>query len=387
MLAAPVDARHSRFWLQIDDSRLEHVLGRLANATWPVVPDTPPGTDGVAPALVRAFVDHVTGPDYDWRAQEAAINALPSFVAQIHGLSIQFLHIQGSGPAPRPLLLCHGWPGGILEFLDVADRLSHPERFGGTVSDAFTLVIPTLPGFGLSSPPPRPIGPRRIARIFDTLMREELGYEGYVAQGGDWGSVVASWLGHESPACRAVHLNFHLGWAMGLERPITPDELAAGERNAAFMAREGAYIALQSTKPLTLSYAMADSPLGAAAWIIEKFADWSDPRDTTLWERFDRDRLSTLIMVYLLTDAFGTASWLYRGLFGVGERPDAVARVAKPTGLANYPHEIGSWPRAMVERRYDVRHWSAPQRGGHFAAFEQPATFADDLIAFGRTIR
>lgn len=386
MIAAPADARHARFRLAVDDARLSHVLARLSGATWPVMPDNPPGHDGVDPMLVRQFVDHVTGKDYDWRVQEAAINALPSFVADIDGYQIQFLHVAGSAPRPRPLLLCHGWPGGMLEFVDLAERLAHPERFGGAVEDAWTLVIPTLPGYGLSSPPPRPIGPRSIARLFDRLMREELGYESYVAQGGDWGSVVASWLGYESPACRAIHLNFHLGWAMGHERPATPEELAAGQHNAQFMACEGAYIGLQSTKPLTLSYAMADSPLGAAAWIIEKFASWSDLRTASLWEHFDRDRLATLIMAYLLTDAFGTASWLYRGLLGTEERPDPDARVARPTGIAVYPCEIGGWPRTMVERRYDVVHWAEQPRGGHFAAFEQPALFAEDLIAFGRAV-
>ena len=380
-----IRARPYRF--SIPESRLGHVLDRLRNADWPDIPDNPPGTDGVDPALVRAFVDHVTGDGYDWRAQEAAINALPSHVAEIDGEAIHFLHYPGSGSAPRPLLLCHGWPGGFLEFTEVAERLAHPERFGGDAEDGWTVVVPSLPGYGLSAKPPRPIGPRRIAQLFDRLMVETLGHASYVAQGGDWGSVIASWLGHESPACSAIHINFQLGWAMGREKPETEEEQAAARRNAAFMAEEGAYIALQGTKPLTLSYAMADSPLGAAAWIIEKFANWSDLRGANLWDHFDRDRLSTLIMIYLLTDSFGTASWLYRGLFGPGERPAPDARVARPTGIACYPAEIGHWPRSMVERVYDVVHWSTPARGGHFAGFEQPALFVDDIMAFGRALR
>ena len=374
------------YFFSVPPQRLEHVLGRLREAQWPVIPDNPPGNDGVDPALVRAFVDHVTGSGYDWRAQEAAINALPSYSVEIEDFEIHFLHFKGSGPSPRPLLLTHGWPGGFLEFLDVAERLAHPERFGGRTEDSWSVVIPSLPGYGLSSRPARPIGPRRIAELFDRLMNEVLGYTSYVAQGGDWGSVISAWLGCISPACEAVHLNFALGWALTQHEPRSEAEIAAAARNAAFMAREGAYIALQGTKPLTLSYAMADSPLGAAAWIIEKFATWSDLRGAPLWDYYDRDRLSTLVMLYLLTDSFGTASWLYRGMHGDGERVPSGIRVTKPTGIAVYPAEIGAWPRSMLERVYDIAYWSELPRGGHFAAFEQPALFAQDLLAFRRVL-
>lgn len=371
------------FRIDIPQARLDRIAARLRDAEWPDVPDGAPWEYGTSARELRGLVDYWLD-DYDWRAQERALNEWPQFVARVDGYDIHFVHVRGAGAHPRPVLMTHGWPGSFIEFVKVIERLTQPARFGGRDEDALSLVIPSLPGYGFSSKPRQPIGPHRIAQLFDKLMTEQLGYRDYIAQGGDWGSSVSSWLGVDRNGCAAVHLNFVLGWRAPSARPETDEEHAALKYFKDLWRTEGGYMLMQASKPLTLSYAMHDSPLGVAAWILEKFKTWSDVGDD-LWSVYTRDELITNIMIYLVTETFGTAAWLYNGIYKEPIPPEA--RVDKPVGIARFPREIAFLPRSLVEKSYRVVRWTEMPKGGHFAAFEQPELFAADVLAFGRDLR
>ncbi len=326
---------------------------------------------------------------FDWRAQEAALNRLPQYIVPVEGLDIHFLYERGSGPVPLPLLISHGWPGSVFEFAEIIEPLAHPERFGGSADDAFDVVAPALPGFGFSGKPDRPMGPRAMAGVFAELMTGVLGYEGYLAQGGDWGGAISSWLGYEhTPACRAIHLNI-----MTMRHPDGPqgdEEKAWARRFEQEQEVEMGYRTQQATKPQTLSYAMMDSPVGVAAWIVEKWNSWSDTEGDDIESVYTKDRILTNIMVYLVTGSFNTASWIYYGRREEGGRvlsPEG-RRVEVPTGCALFPKELLSWPpRSYVERVYNVTHWTEMPRGGHFAAMEEPGLLVEDIRAFARELR
>ncbi|HQR03797.1 MAG: epoxide hydrolase [Proteobacteria bacterium] len=372
------------FTIDIPQHRIEWILRRLAEAHWPDVPAVPAWGLGTDPACLRELVTHWLG-EYDWRKEEAALNRWPHFLADVEGQTLHFLHVRGSGANPRPVLLIHGWPGTFTEFLGVIERLAHPERFGGRAEDGMSLVIPSLPGFGFSGKPRTPIGPRAIAGLFDRLMTEVLGYDGYLAQGGDWGSSISYWLGREGRGCGAVHTNFIAGWGMTNMDPAS--ELFQASRAKFFdIARsEGGYQSIQGTKPLTLSYALQDSPLGTAAWILEKFRSWSHLLDGQLWSVYDRDALITHLMVYLVTDTIGTSTWIYT-LMGQDGSP-LPGRFDKPLGVANFPGELFVLPRTYYESQFPILRWTDMEKGGHFAAMEQPALFAAELQAFMARIR
>lgn len=369
------------FRIAIEQAALDRIEAKLRDARWPDIPAGAPWQYGTDPQVLRELVEYWLH-SYDWRAREAELNRWPQFTARVEDCDIHFIHVRGSGDNPRPLLLSHGWPGSFAEFVKVIEPLTHPERFGGSAADAFSVVIPSLPGYGFSSKPATTIGPRTIARLFDALMTEVLGYRGYLAQGGDWGSVVSSWLGYEGSGCAAVHLNLVLIWRGADVRPETPEEKAAMKLNQKFWRDEGGYMSIQSTKPLTLSYALHDNPLGVAAWILEKFHRWSDLQNGDLWSVYARDELLDDIMLYLVTDTFGTAAWLYNGLYK--ELPPAGAYVQRPTGVAVFPREVAHLPRSLVQRSYNIVHWEEQPRGGHFAALEQPQLFVEALRRFAR---
>jgi microsomal epoxide hydrolase len=327
--------------------------------------------------------------EFDWRAQEVVINRFPHFIAPVDGIDLHFIHEKGSGPAPLPLIISHGWPGSIVEFLEIIEPLAHPERFGGSSEDAFDVIAPSLPGFGFSGRPPRPIGPRKIARLFATLMTDVLEYNSYLAQGGDWGGAISSWLGFEhAPACRAIHINIFT--MRPPDGPQGREEQAWATQFKCDQLMEDGYRTQQATKPQTLSYAMMDSPVGVAAWIIEKFNSWSDTVGDNIESVYTKDELLTNIMVYLVTRTFNTASWIYYGRREEGGRvlsPDG-QRVEVPTAAALFPAELLSWPpRSYAERVYNITRWTEMPRGGHFAALEQPTLLIDDIRAFARTLR
>ena len=320
---------------------------------------------------------------YDWRKWEAALNGFPQLVADVDGLDIHFYRENGSGPSPKPLILSHGWPGSVFEFLHIIDKLAHPEKHGGNVKDAFTVIVPSLPGYGFSGKPKRPVGPRTAARYFDKLMTDVLGFDGYIAQGGDWGSMVSGWMGYEGKGCRAVHLNM-FGWRSPGVHPQTTEEKEYAQRAKMLFELEGGYFREQATKPQTLSYAMMDSPVGACAWIVEKFHGWSDTRkgfETT----YTKDQLLTNVMLYLVTRSFNTATWMYRGLVedASGAGVPNGARIERPVGIAVFPTDLIPFPpRSMCERHYNIARWTEFAEGGHFAALERPDDLVGDIRAF-----
>ncbi|HEX2591858.1 MAG TPA: epoxide hydrolase [Rhizomicrobium sp.] len=326
--------------------------------------------------------------DYDWRQWEAAFNRFPQYKARVDDLDIHFLIEKGSGPSPKPLILSHGWPGSIFEFLHIIEPLAHPERFGGDEKDAFTVVVPSLPGYGWSEKPQRPIGPRYTAKLFDKLMTDVLGLPNYIAQGGDWGSAVSGWMGYDGKGCRAVHMNM-LGWVSPGVRPETPEELAHAKIAAQRFSVEGAYFREQTTKPQTLSYGMMDSPVGACAWIVEKFHGWSDIRKGFA-NIYTKDQLLTNVMIYLVTKTFNTAAWMYRGRVEEAQSMEPVpkgAKITKPVGIAAFPFDLSPFPpRSLAERSLNIVHWTDFAEGGHFAALERGEDLVNDVRGFARKL-
>ena len=376
------------FRVAVPEKTLERIRAKVAGYTWHYMPDDGGWSYGANLDYMKELCAYWLD-EFDWRAQEAVLNRFPQFTVPVDGIDIHFIHEIGSGPAPTPLLISHGWPGSVAEFRNVIEPLAHPERFGGDVADAFDVVAPSLPGFGFSGRPSRPMGPRGMANVFAKLMTEGIGYDRYVAQGGDWGGAVSSWLGYEhAPACKAIHINI-----LTMRHPDGPQ----GAEEEAWEARfeeeqimENGYRTIQATKPQTLSYAMNDSPVGIAAWITEKFNSWSHTDGDDIESAHTKDELLTNIMIYIVTGTFNSASWIYYGRREEGGRllsPEG-KRVEVPTGCALFPEELLAWPpRSYAERIYNITHWTKMPRGGHFGAMEEPELFVEDVRAFVRTLR
>lgn len=373
------------FKVAVPQSKLNAIMGKVAAFT---PPDTPEGGGwayGAAPDFMADLVDYWRH-GFDWQAAEAGLNRFPQFLAKVGELDIHFVHEKGSQPQPRALILSHGWPGSYFEFLHIVEKLAHPERFGGRAEDGFDVIVPSLPGYGFSGKPKKPISPRTVAAHFDALMTGSLGYPRYLAQGGDWGSAVSGWLAYEGAGCAGAHLNM-LGWRAPGVAPQTDEEKAQAAQAAGLFEAEGAYFRLHSTKPSTLAYAMMDSPVGACAWIAEKFHGWSDLRSGGIEAAYTKDQILTNVMIYLVTDTFATATWLYRGLFEdqSGAPVPPGARIERPMGLARFPVDIIPMPpRSLAERMMNVVHWTEMAEGGHFAALERPELLIADIRAFAR---
>jgi microsomal epoxide hydrolase len=373
------------FKIEISQGAISAIMGRVASFQ---MPDTPAGGGwayGAAPDFMAALIAYWKD-GFDWWAAQEGLNRFPQFTAKVGDLDVHFIHEKGSQSKPRALILSHGWPGSFFEFLELVEPLAHPERFGGKAEDGFDVIVPSLPGYGFSGKLNKPISPRTIAAHFDALMTGSLGYASYVAQGGDWGSSVSGWLAYEGQGCAGAHLNM-LGWRAPGVVPETDEEKAQAMQAAGLFEAEGAYFRLHSTKPSTLAYAMMDSPVGAAAWIVEKFHGWSDLRQGGIEAAYTKDQLLTNVMIYLVTGTFATATWLYRGLFEdqSGAAVPFGARIEKPMGLARFPIDIIPMPpRSLVERMMNVVHWSEMTEGGHFAALERPQFLIDDIRAFAK---
>lgn len=330
---------------------------------------------------------------YDWRGAEAELNRYPQFMTTVDGMDIHFLHVVGEAEGKRPLLITHGWPGSVYEFWDAIGPLAFPSQHGGKHEDAFDLIIPSLPGYAFSGKPDRPIGQKRTADLFNALMRDLLGYDTYLAQGGDWGSLVTALLGfHHSVekggGCKAIHLNM-IALRPSPAEPQNEEEVAWLQRSALSMQAEATYFSQQATKPQSLAIGMMDSPMGQAAWIFEKFHGWSDLKDGDLFSVYSRDQLLSNLMIYLVNDAFATSVWYYNGLFQeLGNPLPPGERVEVPTAFARFPGETvyEAPPRSWVERAYNITRWTDMPKGGHFAAMEQPDLFVADMQAWARDL-
>ena len=336
---------------------------------------------------MKEFCDYWAS-EFDWREQENRINQFSNFIAPVDGIDIHFIHEKGSGSNAKPLIISHGWPGTIVEFLDFIDLLAHPENHGGSVEDAFDVVAPSLPGFGFSGRPPRPYGPRKMASIFNSLMTEVLGYDRYIAQGGDWGAAICNWLGYNhSKSCKAIHVN-----CLTMRHPKGPqnkEEIRWEKKFFKDQIMEEGYRTIQATKPQTLAYSMNDSPVGVAAWILEKFYSWSDIKDCNIESSYTKDILLTNIMIYLITNSFNSASWIYFGRREEGGRnfPNNFKKINVPTGIAKFPKEMLEWPpKSYLERIFKIIHFTEMKKGGHFAALEQPDLLVNDLRKFLRSL-
>ncbi len=333
------------FRIAVPDATIGTIHRRIRDFAWDAMPALEehgdPWSAGASIPFMRELCDFWLHR-FDWRAQQAAINRFPQFIAKIDGQDIHVLHERGSGAHDIALVLTHGWPGSIVEFLHVIDRFAHPERFGGAAQDGIDVVVPALPGFGFSGRPAAPIGPRGVAALWDQLLREVLGYPRYIAQGGDWGSMVSAMAGlHHAPAkggvCFAIHLNM-LGTRADTGA-ANDEERAYEQRCQPFLSDGRAYAETHRTTPQTLAYAMADNPVAQAAWIVDKFHAWSDLRGgKDLREVHSLDALLTNLMFYVATGSFATATWIYRAAHteAVRQLPPGT-RIDVPTGLREFP--------------------------------------------------
>lgn len=306
---------------------------------------------------------------YDWRKQEALLNRWPQFIADVDGVDVHFYHIPGDGTRPLPIILTHGWPGSVVEFQEAIPLLS---------AAGYTLVIPSLPGYGWSSRPQRPIGPATVANMWRKLMVEVLGYPRFLAQGGDWGSAVTFQLGaSHADVVAAIHVNFFMGPPPGSSDD--PELAAYWKAVGAMMQVESGYYHEQGTKPQTIGLALHDNPLGWAAWVIEKFWRWGDTKGD-IESRFDKDHMITNLMSYLVTDTIISSFWMY---YASNHEPRHPGPVTVPSALAHFPAEFYPMPgRRLAEQVYNVKRWSKMESGGHFAAMEEPTVFAQDVIDF-----
>jgi len=375
------------FKVKISEENLQNIYSKVKNYPWHEMPDDGGWDYGTNLDYMKEFSNYWVSK-FDWRKTEEKINKFKNFKSNIDGVDIHFIHEKGSGSSPKPLLLSHGWPGSIVEFLHIIDQLAHPEKFSGKEEDAFDVIVPSLPGFGFSERPSRPIGPRKMASIFNTLMTDVLEYKKYISQGGDFGGTIATWLAYDYPKILAgIHINILI--TRHPDGPQTKEEKEWQERFKKEQRIEDGYRTQQATKPQTLSYAMMDSPVGVAAWIIEKMRGWSDIKNNDIESVYSKDTLLSNIMVYLVTKTFNTSSWIYYGRREEGGRflPKEDLPLKVPTAAALFPKEYLEWaPRSYVERIYNIKRWTEMPKGGHFAALEQPDLLIKDIREFAKTL-
>jgi epoxide hydrolase len=371
------------FEVHVDDAVLDDLRERLARTRFPDEVDGAGWEYGTPTEYLRELVAYWRD-GFHWRAQEARLNAFAQFRTVIDGQPVHFVHARSAHRDAFPLLLTHGWPGSIVEFLDVIPRLIDPEAHGGDAGDAFHVIAPSLPGYAFSGPTrTRGWDVTRIAHAFAELMAR-LGHSRYGAQGGDWGAQVATRIGAlDAQHCAALHLNMPLATPPDEPLPLTDDDQAGLATMRQFRSTEAAYSLQQATKPQTVGAALDDSPAGLLAWIVEKFRAWSDC-DGDPERCFTKDQLLTNVMLYWVTQTATSSARLYWEHRHSAEAPEYVG---VPTGVARFPKELLRYPRSWVEQSYNVTHWSVMPRGGHFAAMEQPALFVDDVRAFFRTVR
>lgn len=381
--------------IAFSDNAVAQIMARVKAYNWDALPEPEESAGswvyGADKTYMQSLCRHWV-ESYDWRKFEKALNQFNHYRMAIDGQAIHFIHAKPEREGAPLVLMTHGWPGSVAEFMEVLPRLTHPQKFGGDASKAVEVIAPSLPGYGFSAIPKKVIGQKATAELWAKLMAA-LGVKNYIAQGGDWGSVVSTRLGlhhaREAGGCVGVHVNM-----IGMR----PKGMGESDEDKAYMAAnqmmfelEGAYFRLQATKPQTIAHGLMDSPVGIAAWITEKFHRWADKTDESGQEQsdppFTKDQLLDNIMLYLLTGTFASSVWYYRGLLeemGMGEID---GKIEVPCAFAEFPHEfIKPPPRKAAENLYSIKRWTKFDKGGHFAAMEQPALFADDVAAFAHDI-
>ncbi|SPT50282.1 Epoxide hydrolase N terminus [Actinomadura madurae] len=370
--------------ITVTDAELDDLRSRLLRTRWPAAWPTPGWDAGTDAGELRRLTDYWAN-GYDWRVHQAAINALPSRYADIDGTPVHYLRFDGERAGALPIVLTHGWPSSILELVGLARRLAAPSRYGGDAADAFTVIVPSLPGFAFSPQRPSFGEAQQTHHLWHRLMHDELGFERYAAHGGDLGAGISSRLGEAHPeALVGIHVLAVADPPAYDAGGLTPEEQAYLASRAAWSAEEGGYQHEQSTRPVTLSYGLDDSPTGLLAWIVEKYRAWSDCGGD-LSSRFSDDFVLTQASLYWFTRTIGTSFRPYyeynRGL------TRRVEKVTVPTALALFPADLAQPPRSWAERTYNITRYTVMPRGGHFAAHEEPDLLAHDLAAFFRPLR
>ena len=376
------------FNINFTEKEISPIYQKIKDYPWNSIPDLEGWEHGTNKTYLKELCDYWIS-EFDWQKHEVELNKFQNFVSNVDGIDIHFIKEKGTSPNSKPLLLMHGWPGSVIEFLHIIEKLAHPEKFGGNEKDSFDVIIPSLPGFGFSGKPNKPIGPRKMAEILNKLMTENLGYKDYMAQGGDWGATIANWIGYDhSKFCKAIHIN-----CLTMRHPNGPQSDEEKNWQIKFdkdQVMQDGYRTQQATKPQSLSYGMMDSPVGIAAWIIEKMYSWSDLKDNQLESVYSKDTLLANIMVYILTKTFDSASWIYFGRREEGGRffPKDFKKIEIPTAAAIFPAEMSEWPpKSYVERIFNLKQWTEMPAGGHFAALEKPDLLVNDIRKFSRSLR
>ena len=376
-----------KFKINIQEQKISSIYQKVKEYNWDVIANLQDWEHGTNKDYLKELCKYWINK-YDWKKNEKILNNFLNFKTKVDDIDIHFIKESGSGKNPKTLLLMHGWPGSVFEFFNIIDQLAHPEKYGGSKEDGLTIIAPSLPGFGFSSAPKKPYGPRKIAKILNKLMVDNLKCKTYIAQGGDWGATIANWLGYDhSSNCKAIHINC---LTMRLsDGPKTEDEKKWLIKFDQDQIMQDGYRTQQATKPQTLSYAMMDSPVGIAAWILEKMYEWSDLKDKNIESVYSKDELLTNIMIYLCTNSFSTSTWIYFGRREEGGRffPKDFKRIEIPTGIAIFPKEMSEWPpKSYLDRIFNVQHLTEMDNGGHFAAIEQPTLLVKDILKFFKKI-
>lgn len=371
---------------------------RLDNTRFPLGVANEHWKYGMQQEWFRSFL-HYWRHEFNWEQQVAKMNALPNFRVEIDGIPLHFAHLKGNGPAPLPIITTHGWPWSYWDYRDVAQQLSHPASFGGSPLDSFDVVVPSLPGFGYSSPlPVGHLSTRDVAHLWNKLMTEVLGYPTYCAHGGDWGAIVTAELAHaHASSLHGAHIT--LPMFFGLNRAdITPDDYDEEEKHYPElmknrMATATSHYTVQGIEPETLAYAMHDSPAGMAAWLIERRRLWSDSADANghrdVESAFTMEELATLVSIYWFTETFGSSCRMYYGRTNEPWQPEhnRTPTMEAPTAMAVFPGDLIFLPRRAAQRVANIQRWTRMPAGGHFAAAEEPELVANDIVEFFRTYR
>lgn len=377
-----------RFQIRVSDEILEDLKYRLDHVRWPDLLEGSDWERGSDQGYLRSLVTYWRD-QFDWRAREAELNRLSHFRCNIDGIDVHFVHERGKGPNPQPIILTHGWPDSFVRYEKIIPMLTDPARYGGNPEDSFDVIVPSVPGFGFSNGLKRAgVNNAYVAELWAKLMTEHLGYPKFAAAGGDVGSGVTRYLAFNHPELlTGIHLT-DIGIIRNLlavqdKSGLTEEELLYIKNTSQWMADEGGYMSIQSTKPQTLAYGLNDSPVGLAAWIIEKFHAWSDCKGD-LRNSFSEDELLTNIMIYWVTHTVGsTANIYYENTHSL----TPLGRIEVPTGIAIFPGDVALPPREWADRNLNITRWTTMPRGGHFTAMEDPAPLAEDIREFFRALR
>ncbi|HEX9025385.1 MAG TPA: epoxide hydrolase [Clostridium sp.] len=377
-----------RFHIKVSNEVLEDLKYRLDHVRWPDQLEGSAWERGTEINYLKSLISYWR-EEFDWRKQESELNSFDQFRCNIDGIDIHFIHERGKGPNPIPIILTHGWPDSYIRYQKIIPLLTDPASYGGNPEDSFDVIVPSLPGFGFSSIPKHSgVNNSYVSELWAKLMTEKLGYSKFVAHGGDVGSGVTRYIALNHPELlMGIHLT-DIGIIKDLmtsdnKADLSEEELQYKKNASGWISNEGGYMSIQSTKPQTIAYGLSDSPVGLAAWIIEKFREWSDC-DGDLSQRFTKDELLTNIMIYWVTNTIGSSASIY---YENTHSLPSMGHIDVPTGLALFPADILLPPKEWTKRNLNITRLTTMISGGHFTAMEEPELLAEEIRAFFRTLR